>query len=132
MRILSREFRLQDVTVMYLTALAALMVILVASYQAPSHITVVELAPPDSKSSDVTPPALPLPFRVLLDPLGRLQLAWNVSYARQEVYMELKVAELKHGVVLGMSDRGELTDADLVLLWNSGSKSYFGVSQWII
>ncbi|XP_061555239.1 dopamine beta-hydroxylase [Phycodurus eques] len=126
MRILSKEFRLQDVTVMYFTALAALMVILVASYQAPSHVTVVEVPSTDSKPSDLSPPALPMPFRVLLDPLGRLQLAWNISYARQEVYMELKVAELKHGVVLGMSDRGELTDADLVLLWNSGSKSYFG------
>ncbi|XP_057675668.1 dopamine beta-hydroxylase [Corythoichthys intestinalis] len=123
MKIMSKDFRLQDVTVMYFTALAALMVILVASYQAPSHVTVVEASRPDSAPA---PLALPMPFRVLLDPLGHLQLAWNISYARQEVYMELKVTELKHGVVFGMSDRGELTHADLVLLWNSGSQSYFG------
>ncbi|XP_061656788.1 dopamine beta-hydroxylase [Syngnathoides biaculeatus] len=126
MRILSKEFRLQDVTVMYFTALAALMVILVASYQAPYHITIAEVPGADSKTSELSAPDLPMPFRVPLDPLGRLQLAWNVSYARQEVYMELQVAELKHGVLLGMSDRGELNHADLVLLWDSGSKSYFG------
>uniref|UniRef100_A0A7N8X0U1 Dopamine beta-hydroxylase n=1 Tax=Mastacembelus armatus TaxID=205130 RepID=A0A7N8X0U1_9TELE len=95
MRIFNKNLRLQDITIMYFTALAALMVILVASYQAPS--TAVEL-----------------------------QLAWNISYADQEVYMELRVAELRHGVVLGMSDRGELTNADLVVLWDSGTKSYFG------
>nr|XP_057913141.1 dopamine beta-hydroxylase [Doryrhamphus excisus] len=122
MRILSKDLRLQDVTIMYFTALAALMVILVASYQAPSAIGVVELA----RSEPRPPPALLMPFRVLLDPLGELKLAWNVSYERQEVTMELKVARLKHGVVLGMSERGQLTRADLVVLWDSGSKSYFG------
>uniref|UniRef100_A0A3B3CUL9 Dopamine beta-hydroxylase n=1 Tax=Oryzias melastigma TaxID=30732 RepID=A0A3B3CUL9_ORYME len=95
MRIFNKHLRLQDVTIMYFTALAALMVILVASYQAPS-------VPVD------------------------LLLAWNISYAKQEIYMELQVAKLKHGVVLGMSDRGELTNADLVVLWDSGTKSYFG------
>uniref|UniRef100_H2M353 Dopamine beta-hydroxylase n=1 Tax=Oryzias latipes TaxID=8090 RepID=H2M353_ORYLA len=99
MRIFNKHLRLQDVTIMYFTALAALMVILVASYQAPSF--------PVDVSSE-------------------LQLAWNISYAKQEIYMELQVAELKHGVVLGMSDRGELTNADLVVLWDSGTKSYFG------
>lgn len=43
--------------------------------------------------------------------------------------MELRVAELRRGVVLGMSDRGELTNADLVVLWDSGTKSFFGVSN---
>ncbi|XP_054612161.1 dopamine beta-hydroxylase [Dunckerocampus dactyliophorus] len=122
MRILSKDLRLQDVTIMYFTALAALMVILVASYQAPAAVGVVELA----RSKPQPSPALPMPFRVLLDPLGELKLAWNVSYERQEVTMELKVARLKHGVVLGMSERGQLTRADLVVLWDSGSKSYFG------
>lgn len=126
MRIFNRNLRLQDVTIMYFTALAALMVILVASYQAPTNA--VEVSHPNSNLSNPLPP-LPMPFRVPLDPRGELQLAWNISYADQEIYMELRVAELKHGVVLGMSDRGELTNADLVVLWNTGTKSYFGVSS---
>lgn len=121
MRIFSRNYRLQDVTVMYFTALATLMIILVASYQAPG--TAVEVS---SVQSDRQLPPLPMPFRVLLDPLGELELAWNISYANQEVYMELKIAKVRHGIVLGMSDRGELTNADLVVLWDSGSKNYFG------
>lgn len=127
MRIFNKNLRLQDVTVMYFTGLAALMVILVASYQAP--LTAVEVPGPESNRTRALPP-LPMPFRVPLDPRGELQLAWNVSYAEQELHMQLRVAELRQGVVLGMSDRGELTDADLVVLWNSGSKSYFGVSGW--
>uniref|UniRef100_A0A673AUS3 Dopamine beta-hydroxylase n=1 Tax=Sphaeramia orbicularis TaxID=375764 RepID=A0A673AUS3_9TELE len=111
MRIFSKNLRLQDITIMYFTALATLMVILVASYQAPGT------APSAS---------LPMPFRVPLDPRGELQLAWNISYAGQEVYMELRVAKLRHGIILGMSDRGELTNADLVVLWDSGTTSYFG------
>uniref|UniRef100_A0A4W6CBV6 Dopamine beta-hydroxylase n=1 Tax=Lates calcarifer TaxID=8187 RepID=A0A4W6CBV6_LATCA len=98
------NLRLQDVTIMYFTALAALMVILVASPL----------------------PPLPMPFRVPLDPRGELQLSWNISYTNLEIYMELRVAKLRYGVVLGMSDRGELTNADLVVLWDSGTKSYFG------
>lgn len=124
MRILKKNLRLQDVTIMYFTALAALMVILVASYQAPANV--VELSSLTSNLSSSLPP-LPMPFRVPLDPRGELQLAWNISYADQDIYMELRVAELKNGVVLGMSDRGELTNADLVVLWNTGTKSYFGV-----
>lgn len=126
MRVFNRNLRLQDVTIMYFTALAALMVILVSSYQAPSNAVEVSTLKPDRSSS---PLPLPMPFRVPLDPRGELQLAWNVSYANQEIYMQLRVPELKHGVVLGMSDRGELTNADLVLLWNTGTKSYFGVSD---
>uniref|UniRef100_A0A3P9GZQ0 Dopamine beta-hydroxylase n=1 Tax=Oryzias latipes TaxID=8090 RepID=A0A3P9GZQ0_ORYLA len=123
MRIFNKHLRLQDVTIMYFTALAALMVILVASYQAPSiPVDVSSIKQSPSRSL----PPLPMPFRAPLDPRGELQLAWNISYAKQEIYMELQVAELKHGVVLGMSDRGELTNADLVVLWDSGTKSYFG------
>lgn len=122
MRIFNKNLRLQDVTIMYFTALAALMVILVASYQAPGNVVDV------SDLQHVSLPPLPMPFRVPLDPRGDLQLAWNISYATQEVYMELRLAELRHGVVLGMSDRGELTNADLVVLWNTGTSSYFGVS----
>ncbi|KAF7216960.1 dopamine beta-hydroxylase isoform X2 [Nothobranchius furzeri] len=123
MRIFKKDLRLQDITILYFTALAALTVILVASYQAPSNAVGVSGLKP-SPSSPLPP--LPMPFRVPLDPRGELQLAWNVSFAQQEVYMQLRVAELKHGVVLGMSDRGELTNADLVVLWDTGSRSYFG------
>lgn len=126
MKIFSKNLRLQDITIMYFTALAALMVILVASYQAPTNAVEVS----SLKSNPTSPlPPLPMPFRVPLDPRGELQLAWNISYADQEVYMELKVADLRHGVILGMSDRGELTNADLVVLWYSGTNSYFGVSS---
>uniref|UniRef100_A0A3B4T2N5 Dopamine beta-hydroxylase n=1 Tax=Seriola dumerili TaxID=41447 RepID=A0A3B4T2N5_SERDU len=123
MRIFNRNIRLQDVTVLYFTALAALMVILVASYQAPTNA--VDVSSLKSTPSSPLPP-LPMPFRVPLDPRGELQLAWNISYANQEIYMALKVAQIRYGVVLGMSDRGELTNADLVVLWDSGTKSYFG------
>uniref|UniRef100_A0A8C5H6L5 Dopamine beta-hydroxylase n=1 Tax=Gouania willdenowi TaxID=441366 RepID=A0A8C5H6L5_GOUWI len=123
MRIFNKNLRLQDMTVMYFTALAALMVILVASYQAPNSAVEV---PNLQKNPSGSLPPLPMPFRVPLDPRGELQLAWNISYAKQEIYMELKAAELRHGLVLGMSDRGELTNADLVVLWDSGTKSFFG------
>ncbi|KAM9841689.1 dopamine beta-hydroxylase [Aulostomus maculatus] len=122
MRILNKNLRLQDVTIMYFTALAALMVILVASYQAP--ITVDVSSPKSNPSGPILP--LPMPFHVPLDPRGELHLAWNVSYTKKEVYMELKVAKLRHGVVLGMSDQGELTNADLVVLWDSGNENFFG------
>lgn len=129
MRVFNRNLRLQDVTIMYFTALATLMVILVSSYQAPSNAVEVSSLKPDRSSPR---PPLPMPFRTLLDPHGKLQLAWNISYANQEIYMQLTVPELKDGVVLGMSDRGELTNADLVMLWNTGTKSYFGVSDYLI
>lgn len=128
MRVFNRDLRLQDVTIMYFTALAALMVILVASYQAPGNA--VDVSGAKAGPTAALPP-LPMPFRVPLDPRGELHLAWNISYATQEVYMELRVAELKHGVLLGMSERGQLTNADLVLLWNTGTKSYFGVRSFI-
>lgn len=125
MRIFNRNLRLQDVTIMYFTALAALMVILVASYQAPTNA--INVSSLKSNASSPLPP-LPMPFRVPLDPRGELQLSWNISYTNLEIYMELRVVKLRYGVVLGMSDRGELTNADLVVLWDSGTKSYFGVS----
>uniref|UniRef100_A0A3P8WJ24 Dopamine beta-hydroxylase n=1 Tax=Cynoglossus semilaevis TaxID=244447 RepID=A0A3P8WJ24_CYNSE len=113
MRIFNQNLRLQDIVVMYFTGLALLMVIMVASYPAP-------------KASIPLPP-LPMPYQVSLDPRGELQLAWNISDANQEVYIRLTAtAKLKYGVVLGMSDRGELTNADLVVLWDSGAKTYFG------
>lgn len=126
MRLFNRNLRLQDVTLMYFTALATLMVILVASYQAPNNAVEVPHLQPGLSS---TLPPLPMPFRVPLDPRGEVQLAWNISYANQEIYMELRVKDLKQGLILGMSDRGELTNADLVVLWSTGTRSYFGVSS---
>ncbi|XP_030623764.1 dopamine beta-hydroxylase [Chanos chanos] len=108
MRLLNKDLRLHDVTLMYLTLLATLVVLLVASYQAAGQART------------------PLPFAVPLDPGGQLQLSWNVSFSRQEVYLELRAREPHHGLVLGMSDQGEFTNADLVVLWDDGQKSYFG------
>lgn len=129
MKIFNKDLRLQDITIMYFTSLAALMVILVASYQSPS--TAIDVSSLKQSPSSLLPP-LPMPFRMPLDPRGNLQLAWNISYASQEVYMQLRVAELRHGVFLGMSDRGELTNADLVVLWDNGPRSYFGVSIYLM
>ncbi len=126
MKIFKKNLRLQDVTVIYFTALAALMVILVGTYHARTNAVEVSNLTPNRSSS--LPPLL-MPYRVYLDPSQELQLAWNISYADKEIYMELRVAELKNGVVLGMSDRGELTNADLVVLWNTGTTSFFGVSS---
>lgn len=111
---------------MYFTALATLMVILVASYQAPNNAVEVSHLQPGLSSQL---PPLPMPFRVPLDPRGEVQLAWNISYANQEIYMELRVKDLRQGLILGMSDRGELTNADLVVLWSTGTTNYFGVSS---
>uniref|UniRef100_A0A4W5P690 Dopamine beta-hydroxylase n=1 Tax=Hucho hucho TaxID=62062 RepID=A0A4W5P690_9TELE len=107
----SWPMRLQDVTLMYLTVLATLVVILVASYQ----------STPTSTSTPVQ-----LPYHMPLDPRGHLQLSWNISYPLQELYLEVRCSEMKHGLVLGMSDRGELTNADLVVLWDDGHQSFFG------
>ena len=63
-----------------------------------------------------------------LDPEGTLELSWNVSYAQETVYFQLLVRELKAGVLFGMSDRGELENADLVVLWTDRDGAYFGVS----
>ncbi|KAL2076717.1 hypothetical protein ACEWY4_027688 [Coilia grayii] len=115
MRVLSRDVRLQDAALMYLTLVATLVVLLVASYQAsggPPH-------PP-------RPQRPPLPYHVPLDPAGHLQLSWSISYAQQEVQLQLWARDPRHGLLLGMSDRGQLTDADLVLLWDNGRQSYFG------
>ncbi|KAK5900753.1 hypothetical protein CgunFtcFv8_025685 [Champsocephalus gunnari] len=123
MRICKKNIRLQDFTIMYFIAIAALMVILVASYQGPTNA--VEVSDLKINPSGPLPP-LPMPFRMSLDPRGDVQLSWNISYANQEVYIQLTVADIKHGMVFGMSDRGELTNADLVVLWDSGTNSYFG------
>nr|XP_020744109.1 dopamine beta-hydroxylase [Odocoileus virginianus texanus] len=93
---------------MYGTAVAVFLVILVAALQGS--------APAES----------PFPFHIPLDPEGTLELSWNVSYAQETVYFQLLVRELKAGILFGMSDRGELENADLVVLWTDGDSAYFG------
>ncbi|KAB0394054.1 hypothetical protein E2I00_001758 [Balaenoptera physalus] len=93
---------------MYGTAVAVFLVILVAALQGS--------APPES----------PFPYRIPLDPEGILELSWNVSYVQETVHFQLLVRELKAGVLFGMSDRGELENADLVVLWTDGDSAYFG------
>lgn len=95
---------------MYGTAVAVFLVILVAALQGS------------------TPPESPFPYRIPLDPEGTLELSWNVSYAQETVHFQLLVRELKAGVLFGMSDRGELENADLAVLWTNGDSAYFGVS----
>ncbi|XP_012375079.1 dopamine beta-hydroxylase isoform X2 [Dasypus novemcinctus] len=93
---------------MYGTAVAVLLVILVAALQG--------LGPAPS----------PFPYRVPLDPEGALQLSWNVSYAQEVVHFQLLVRQPQAGVLLGMSDRGQLENADLAVLWTDGDRAYFG------
>uniref|UniRef100_A0A452DIM6 Dopamine beta-hydroxylase n=1 Tax=Bos taurus TaxID=9913 RepID=A0A452DIM6_BOVIN len=93
---------------MYGTAVAVFLVILVAALQGS--------APAES----------PFPFHIPLDPEGTLELSWNISYAQETIYFQLLVRELKAGVLFGMSDRGELENADLVVLWTDRDGAYFG------
>uniref|UniRef100_A0A8D2DVK0 Dopamine beta-hydroxylase n=1 Tax=Sciurus vulgaris TaxID=55149 RepID=A0A8D2DVK0_SCIVU len=92
---------------MYGTAVAIFLVILVAALQGS--------APPES----------PFPYHIPLDPEGTLELSWNISYVQEVVHFQLLVRGLKAGVLFGMSDRGELENADLVVLWTDGVSSYF-------
>lgn len=95
---------------MYGTAVAIFLVILVAALQGS--------APPES----------PFPYHIPLDPEGALELSWNVSYVQKAIHFQLLVHGLKAGVLFGMSDRGELENADLVVLWTNGDSAYFAVS----
>ncbi|XP_008578902.1 PREDICTED: dopamine beta-hydroxylase [Galeopterus variegatus] len=92
---------------MYGTAVAVFLVILVAALQGS--------APPES----------PFPYRIPLDPEGALELLWNISYVQEVVHFQLLVRGLRAGVLFGMSDRGELENADLVVLWTDGDSAYF-------
>ncbi|XP_019495116.1 PREDICTED: dopamine beta-hydroxylase [Hipposideros armiger] len=93
---------------MYGTAVAVFLVILVAALQGS------------------VPPESPFPYRIPLDPEGTLELSWNVSYTQEMVHFQLRVREFRAGVLFGMSDRGELENADLVVLWTNGDSTYFG------
>ncbi|KAF0876080.1 dopamine beta-hydroxylase [Crocuta crocuta] len=106
---------MREAASMYGTAVAVFLVILVAALQSSA------------------PPKSPFPYRIPLDPEGSLELSWDISYVNETVYFQLLVRELKAGVLFGMSDRGELENADLVVLWTSGDSAYFGDAwsdQW--
>ncbi|XP_036892512.1 dopamine beta-hydroxylase [Sturnira hondurensis] len=93
---------------MYGTAVAVFLVILVAALQGS------------------VPSESPWPYHVPLDPEGTLELFWNVSYVQETVHFQLLVREPGAGVLFGMSDRGELENADLVVVWTDGDNAYFG------
>ncbi|MEJ1271784.1 dopamine beta hydroxylase [Cricetulus griseus] len=99
---------------MYSTAVAIFLVILVAALQ----------------SSE--PPESPFPYHILLDPDGILELSWNISYVQEVIHFQLKVQGLRAGVLFGMSDRGELENADLIMLWTDGNRSYFAKGNYIL
>ncbi|XP_003795019.1 dopamine beta-hydroxylase [Otolemur garnettii] len=92
---------------MYGTAVAIFLVILVAALQGS--------APAES----------PFPYRVPLDPEGTLELSWNVSYRQEVIHFQLLARALRAGLLFGMSDRGQLENADLVVLWTNGNSAYF-------
>lgn len=95
---------------MYGTTVAVFLVILVAALQGSA------------------PAQSPWPYHILLDPEGTLELSWNVSYEQETVHFLLLVREPQARVLFGMSDHGELENADLVVLWTDGNTAYFGVS----
>ncbi|XP_053414410.1 dopamine beta-hydroxylase [Nycticebus coucang] len=92
---------------MYGTAVAIFLVILVAALQGS--------APTES----------PFPYRVPLDPEGTLELSWNVSYRQEVIHFQLLARALRAGLLFGMSDRGQLENADLIVLWTNGNSAYF-------
>uniref|UniRef100_A0A8C6RT32 Dopamine beta-hydroxylase n=1 Tax=Nannospalax galili TaxID=1026970 RepID=A0A8C6RT32_NANGA len=92
---------------MYGTAVAIFLVILVAALQGSE------------------PPENPFPYHIPLDPEGVLELSWNVSYVQETIHFQLQVRGLRAGVLFGMSDRGELENADFIVLWTDGDNAYF-------
>uniref|UniRef100_UPI00398ED939 dopamine beta-hydroxylase n=1 Tax=Pristiophorus japonicus TaxID=55135 RepID=UPI00398ED939 len=103
-----RWLRLRETISIYLTTLLIILGILVSSF------------------NPITPRHSPFPYRVPLDPQGVAELAWNVSYSQEAVYFRLLIRQLKFGMLLGMSDRGDIRNADLAILWSDGRNSYFG------
>ncbi|XP_067826122.1 dopamine beta-hydroxylase-like isoform X2 [Heptranchias perlo] len=103
-----QSLRLREIISIYLTTLLVILGILVISFK------------------PITPRETPFPYRVPLDPQGVAELAWNVSYSQQAVYFRLLIRQLKFGMLFGMSDRGDIRNADLAILWSDGRNSYFG------
>ncbi|XP_021507619.1 dopamine beta-hydroxylase [Meriones unguiculatus] len=91
---------------MYGTAVAIFLVILVAALQGSE------------------PPESPFPYRIPLDPNGTLELSWNISYVQEIIHFQLQVHGLTAGVLFGMSDRGEMENADIIMLWTDGDRAY--------
>uniref|UniRef100_A0A4W3IY33 Dopamine beta-hydroxylase n=1 Tax=Callorhinchus milii TaxID=7868 RepID=A0A4W3IY33_CALMI len=100
--------RMREAVSIYLTLVLVVLGILVASFKPP------------------VPEERPFPYQVPLDPHGRMLLAWNVSFSRETVCFQLLVREVGFGLVFGMSDRGEVSNADLIVLWSDEHGSYFG------
>lgn len=96
---------------MYGTAVAIFLVILVAALQ----------------SSEA--PENYFPYHILLDPEGTLELSWNVNYVQKIIHFQLQLHGLMAGVLFGMSDRGEMKNADFIVLWTDGNRAYFAVSS---
>uniref|UniRef100_A0A673X9G3 Dopamine beta-hydroxylase n=1 Tax=Salmo trutta TaxID=8032 RepID=A0A673X9G3_SALTR len=85
---------------MYLTVLlTTLVVILVASYQ---------VDPATSPSWGGSTPLL-LPYHMPLDPRGHLHLSRNISYPLQELYLEVRGSEMKHGLEGHYDSRGRVS-----------------------
>uniref|UniRef100_A0A8C5LH31 Dopamine beta-hydroxylase n=1 Tax=Jaculus jaculus TaxID=51337 RepID=A0A8C5LH31_JACJA len=98
---------MREAASMYGTAVAIFFVILVAALQGS------------------VPPKSPFPYHIPLDSKGVLKLSWNVSYVQETIHFQLSVRDFRAGVLFGMSDRGELENADLVVLWTDGNRAYF-------
>ncbi|XP_060697221.1 dopamine beta-hydroxylase [Hemiscyllium ocellatum] len=103
-----QSLRLRETICIYLTTLLIILGVLVSSFNTtiPRHSS--------------------FPYRVPLDPQGVAQLDWNVSYSQEVVYFRLLLRQLKFGIIFGMSDRGDIENADLAILWSDGQNSYFG------
>ncbi|XP_021050319.1 dopamine beta-hydroxylase [Mus pahari] len=97
----------REVASMYGTAVTIFLVILVAALRGSE------------------PPESPFPYHIPLDPEGILELSWNVSYVQEIIHFQLQVQGLRAGVLFGMSDRGEMENADLIMLWTDGDRAYF-------
>ncbi|XP_007475311.2 dopamine beta-hydroxylase [Monodelphis domestica] len=102
------SFKLREVVSMYCTMVAMFFIILLMALKG------------------TVPRENHFPYKIPLDPESILELSWNISYTEEVIYFQLLVKELKYGVILGMSDRGEFYNADLAVLWNDGDNSYFG------
>lgn len=57
-------------------------------------------------------------FEINLDPDDKLHLYWTVDYDEETVTFELRVRASDHDWVgVGFSDQGDITNADLCILW---------------
>lgn len=68
-------------------------------------------------------------FETGLDPDDKLHLYWTVDYEEETVTFELRArASEQDWIGIGFSDRGEITNADLCILWtDKKSKNRFQV-----